>query len=387
MIRQRADRRWEAAASLGWKNGKRHRKSFYGRTREEVQHKLTKALHDRQRGLPVVEDEKQTVGVFLERWLEESVKPSVRPLTWQQYASHVRLYMAAKDEHGRFLPSPAIGAIRLVRLEPRHVQVLMNAKLRSGLSPRTVQLMLSILRHALDQALKWGTVSRNVGKLVDPPRVKRLEIKPLTTEQARTFLNAAKGDRLEALYVTALSLGLREGEALGLRWQDVNLDEKTLRVQQAVSRIGGKRFGGPSKLMFVEPKSDRSRRALALPDVIVRALRVHRVQQAELRLLAGKRWQNLDLVFCTEVGTPRDPSDLVRHFKRMLANAELPSSIRFHDLRHSAASLLLAQGVPLRTIMEMLGHSTITLTANLYSHVAPTLLRDAADKMDAILNE
>src|SRR5262249_40033065 len=155
----------------------------------EVQHKLTKALHDRQRGLPVVEDEKQTVGVFLERWLEESVKPSVRPLTWQQYASHVRLYMAPKDEHGRFLPSPAIGAIRLARLEPRHVQVLMNAKLRSGLSPRTVQLMLSILRHALDQALKWGAVSRNVGKLVDPPRVKRLEIKPLTTEQARTFLN------------------------------------------------------------------------------------------------------------------------------------------------------------------------------------------------------
>jgi integrase len=254
MMRWRDDGRWEANISLGWKeDGKRLRKSFYGRTQDEVLQKLTKALRDQQQGLPVVTD-KETVGQFLERWLTDSVKASVRPLTWQQYEGHVRLYFAPKDEKGRFMPSPAIGRIQLARLEPRHVQALLNAKLKSGLSSRTVQLMLVILRRALDQAVKWGIIARNVAKLVDPPRVKRPEAQSLTVEQAHVFLTAAKGDKLEALYITALSLGLREGEALGLRWKDVDFDERKLRIVQAVSRIGGKRYGKPGGLESLSRK-------------------------------------------------------------------------------------------------------------------------------------
>ena len=261
----------------------------------------------------------------------------------------------------------------------------MNAQLKNGLSPRTAQLSLVILRHALDQAEKWGLVARNVAKLVDSPRVKRHEIQPLTPEHARSFLDAAKGERLEALYSVTLALGLRQGEALALRWCDIDFVSRTLAVRQSLERIGGKRYGQPGKLQFVEPKTDRSRRTIAIPDSLVRALKAHRVSQAEERLISGSDWQDFGLIFCTTRGTPIEPSSSLQDFKRVLVKAGLPRSIRFHDLRHSAASLLLAQGVPLRSIMELLGHSTIGVTANTYAHVLPSAMREMADKMDAVL--
>jgi integrase len=184
----------------------------------------------------------------------------------------------------------------------------------------------------------------------------------------------------------ALSLGLREGEALGLRWTDIALDQGQLSVRRTLQRVGGERFGGsPSRLVFQQPKTKRSRRTLRMPDALIRALRHHRVRQLQERLAAGSAWMENDLVFSTGIGTPLDPSSLVKDFKHILKKAALPAIIRFHDLRHSAASLLLAQGVQLRAIMELLGHSTIALTANTYAHVMPAMMQDMANKMDSIL--
>ena len=358
---------WRAYMNLGYQGGKRRRKYFYGKTRAEVQEKLTAAIRNRQLGLAVTND-KITFGQFVDRWLEESVKPSVRPRTFVRYSGDVRNHM-----------KPAIGKIKLSKLSAPDIQAMLNQKLKSGLSPRSVRHLYATTRRALEVAYKWELVPRNVATLADPPRVQRFEVKPLSPEQARAFLEATKGDRLEGLYSVAVPLGLRLGEALGLRWQDVDLEAGTVRIAYQLQRLGG-------KWELVEPKTSRSRRTIAIPKATSQALREHRKRQLEEKLLAGKRWQEHGFVFTTRVGTPLDRPNIVRRsFKLILKKAGLPD-IRFHDLRHTAASLLLVQGVAPRVVMETLGHSQITLTMDTYSHVMPVLMRDAADKMDAILS-
>ena len=201
----------------------------------------------------------------------------------------------------------------------------------------------------------------------------------MTPKQARTFLEAVKGDRLEALYRVALALGLRKGEALGLRWQDADLDGAQLRVRYSMQRIEG-------KLQLVETKTKRSRRTISMPVSVVSALRLHRARQLQERLLAGAKWQDSSLIFTTTIGTPIDGRNVNRHFNAILKEAGLPKK-HFHDLRHTCASLLLAQGVHPRVVMEILGHSTIGMTMNTYSHVIPALQQDAAALMDALLAE
>ncbi len=366
-IYKRKDGRWVAVVNIGYKHGKRSRKSFYGRTRKEVQGKLTTALAAQQQALPLP-PEKQTVGGFLAYWLEESVKPSLRPKTYHSYAQLVRLHL-----------DPALGRIRLTKLDPRHVQSFLNEKLEAGLSPRTVQYLHAILRRALGQALKWGLVARNVATLVDAPSVVRAEIQPFTPDEARMLLNTVKGNPLEALYSVALAVGLRQGEALGLDWSDLDLDGRTLRVRTSLQVISG-------EFVFQEPKTKKSRRTITLPECAVSALRLHRARQIQDRLKAGKRWQEHGLVFTTSIGTPIHPRNLVRHYHRVLREANLPKK-RFHDLRHTCASLLLAQGVQPRVVMEVLGHSQISLTMDTYSHVLPHVKDDAARQIDAILKE
>lgn len=359
------DGRWVACLNLGYQGGKRKRKYFYGKSRREAQEKLTEALRNRQLGLPATND-KITFREFLEKWLEDSVKPTVRPRTHKSYSQLVERRI-----------EPDLGKIKLVKLKPQDIQALMNQKLKSGLSPRSVQYIHAVIRRALVLAEKWQLVPRNVAKLVDPPRVKREEVEPLTPEQARAFLDAAKGERLEALYSVAVALGLRRSEALGLRWQDIDFEAETLRVRHSLQRIEG-------KLQLVEPKSLKSRRTIALPKATLKALKDHRKRQLEERMIAGSNWQDTDFVFTSTIGTPIEPDNLSRWFKPLLKKAGLPN-IRFHDLRHTAASLLLVQGVSPRVVMETLGHSQISLTMNTYSHVMPVLQRDAAEKMDAIL--
>ncbi len=196
-------------------------------------------------------------------------------------------------------------------------------------------------------------------------------------DEARAFLGAARGDDLEALYRLALSTGLRQGELLGLKWEDLNIDGAELRVNHALQRFGG-------ALHLVPPKTVRSRRSVPIPALAVETLRTHRARQRDARLLAGARWHETGLVFATKWGTPIEPTNATRSFKRLLARAGL-RQIRFHDLRHSCATLLLVQGVSPRVVMEILGHSQISLTMNTYSHVIPALQREAAARLDALL--
>jgi integrase len=364
-IYQRKDGRWAAAISLGYVGGRLKRKAVYGATRAKVQAKLTRLLAEKQQGLPVV-GERQTVGQFLADWLENWAKPSIRPKTFVSYSDTVRLHLV-----------PAIGRIPLAKLTPQHVQALLNDAVRSGLSPRTAAYVRSILGIALARALKLGLVARNVVELVDRPRIVRHEIRPLDGDQARALLAAAQQHRLGALFSVALALGLRKGEALGLRWQDVDFDGGTLAISGALQRIGG-------KLIRTETKNNSSRRMLRLPDAIVTALRAHRVRQMEERLAAGDRWQDSGYVFTTRLGGPLDPRNVLRHFSSVLTMAAI-AHMRFHDLRHSCATLLLAQGVPARVVQDILGHSAIRVTMDTYSHVLPSMREDAAQAMDAIL--
>ena len=365
-IYPRADGRWEARAHLGYEAGRRRRKSFYGRTRREVQEKLTRALRDLQQGLPVTNDERETVEHYLRRWLAETVRPRRRPRTYTTYEGWVRCHLI-----------PELGRIRLVGLTPQHVQSMMNRELANGLSPRSVLHLRAVLRSALTQAVRWGILPRNVAALVDPPHVPKYEIHPLSPDEARAFLEMVAGDRLAALYTVALAVGLRQGEALGLRWNDIDLDHGSLAVRHALQRVNG-------KLQLGEPKTVLSRRTIALPPFAVTALRQHRGRQRQERLWEGAQWQEHMLVFTSTIGTPLDGSAVTKRLQRLLREAELPKQ-RFHDLRHSAATLLLVQGVPARVVMETLGHSQISLTLNTYSHVSPALQREAATRMEELL--
>lgn len=374
-IVQRADGRWMATVSVGWKDGKRDRKYYYGETRAAVAAKLNDALKAHHDGIPLA-NEKATVGRFLEEWLEVSKKGKLRARTFEGYVDAVQNHLI-----------PDLGKVPLARLGPARVQRFLNEKATlprsdardaNPLSPRSVQFMHAVLRNALKQAMAWGLVARNVATLVELPRVVRGEISPLTPKDAKAFLEATREHRNEAVYVVALSLGLRQGEALGLRWQDVDLEAGRLDVRRSLQRITGK------GLQLEELKTERSRRSVRLPRMTIAALRAHKVRQAEERLAAGKAWKDHGLVFPSTIGTPLDARNVRRHFTKVLRSLKIAER-RFHDLRHTAASFLLAQGADLRVIMETLGHSQISTTANVYAHVLDTLKQDVADKMDAIL--
>jgi integrase len=366
-IRHRPDGRWEARVVVTETDGRRVRRSFLGRSRTQVRDKLHDALRAEETGRPTPTD-RLTVGEFLQRWLVDSVRPSTRPSTYKSYAGIVHLHL-----------EPGLGRLSLARLSPQQVQAFLNAESAAGLSPRSVAMERAVLRQALGRAERWGLVSRNVAKLAEPPRVPKHEIRPLTANQARIFLDAIRGDRHEALYLVALGVGLRQGEILGLSWPDLDLDLGTLTVRRALQRVDG-------HLVLVEPKSVTSRRVVALPALVHEALQTHRVRQLEERLRAGARWRTdpRDLVFVSTIGTPLDGIVVTRRFQSVLASASLPHQ-RFHDLPHACASLLLSQGIAARVVMEQLGHSQISLTLNTYTHVSPALGRVAADRMNDLL--
>ena len=266
----------------------------------------------------------------------------------------------------------------LTGLTAEHIQSFQNKLLAAGSAPRSVIKARLVLSSALDQAERWGFIPRNPVQLVDPPRVPEVEREPITPEQAHALLDAVQGHRLEALYTVALALGLRRSKALGLKWSDVDLDAGVLRVRRGLQRIKG---GG---LQFLELKTKKSRRDIALPQIVVAALRAHKERQAFERRAEDILWQEHDMVFASTIGTPIEPRNVNRHFATVLKRAGLPH-LRFHDLRHACATLLLLQGVELKVVQEILGHASISTTGDIYAHVRQRLKRGAADSMDAAL--
>lgn len=366
-IFRRKDGKWVAAITIGYTaDGRCRRKTAVAASKAEARKRLAELQAAAEQGLALTTD--PTLAEYLRKWLKESAPRTLRPRTLAGYTSIIERHLI-----------PALGRIRLRRLQPGDIDAYLNQALQRGLSARTAQYHHAVLRRALGQAERWGYIARNVARLVTPPTVHQRAIAPLTPEQARLFLAGIEGDRLAALYALSLSLGLRQGEVLGLTWADVDLDGCTLTVRRTLQRYGG-------AYHLDEPKTQRSRRAISLPAPLVDALRQHRARQAEERLRAGPLWQGdrWNLVFCNEIGGPLAGAEVTRRFQAKLAALGLPRQ-RFHDLRHAAATFLLAQGVPLRVVMEVLGHSTITTTANVYGHVLPELQRDAMDRQGALL--
>ena len=285
------------------------------------------------------------------------------------------------DSYGAYVTHhliPELGRTRLTKLTPGDVERFMSAMLAGGSSPRSVNHARAVLRKALNDAVRSGVLARNAAALAQGPRVPSVERPVLSPQDARRFIEGVRSNHEGALFVLTLACGLRMGEVTGLRWEDLDLRGETLRVRQALQR-------GSGEWRLVETKSRASRRTLALPDVAISALQEHRQGQLRERLGAEELWGNdWDLVFTTATGDPLNPSSLTRRFRALLKQIGLPD-MRFHDLRHSCASLLIAQGVHARVIMEQLGHSQISLTMNTYGHVVAEVQREAAGQMDALL--
>jgi integrase len=346
----------------------RKRQTIYGKSRQEVATKLAKALSDREGGL-TFDSENLKLEEYLRRWLKDSVKGSVQDITYRDYEHLVRNHII-----------PALGNIKLKALTPAHIRGLYRSKSDAGLSPRTVQYVHVTLHKALKQAVNDGLIPRNVTEAVKPPQLRREEIEPLTVEQVKVLLEAICGDRFEALYVIAVTAGLRQGELLGLRWEDVNVKRKTLQVRRTL--LGSKK----GNTVFGVPKTAKGKRSVRLTDRAVKALQRHRELQIEERQRLDGLWQENGLVFTTQIRTPVNRHNLVnRSFKPLLKGASLPE-IRFHDLRHTCATLMLCAGVQPKMVQELLGHASVTITLETYAYVMPDMQGEAAGKMDSMLS-
>lgn len=358
-IYQRKDGRW--AASITLEN--RRRKTFYSKTRKEVQEKLRVALNEQKQGI-LSTGPQQTMKQFLEQWLEEVHRPSIRIGTYKGYRGYL-------DKH----ILPALGHLPIQKLTPQHVQAFYSRKQQEGLSAKSVNNIHGMLHKALDHAVRWGLAPRNVCDAVSLPKQSRHETQPLTEKQARQLLVAARGHSLEGLLTLAVTTGMRSGELLALKWQDINFDTDSLHIRRSMGYISGKGY------LEFEPKTSRSRRKIVLPSFVCEALKQHRTRQLEARLKAGTRWQDHDLVFCNMYGGYLDPAHLRQRFDKLLKDTGLPD-VRFHDLRHSAATILLSMGVPAKVVQEILGHSQISMTMDIYSHVLPDMQQEAMAKMN-----
>jgi integrase len=392
-IYQRKDGRYEGAAFVPTTAGTLKRVRVYGRTHENVRRQLTKLLEQADRGIPVAA-ESWTVARYLAYWLEHVVRPERKPRTYQGYEGVVRLYLV-----------PELGSKRLAKLTAQDVRVFIT-RIRaqclcckhgfdaargepqccarpvgecceSRLSVRMVQSIHAVLRNALESAVREEVIPRNVAKLVKVTTPKYAVNRGLSVVQARQVLKAANGERLYALYVLALCLGLRRGELLGLRWQDADLETGTLEVVQTLQRVGG-------ALRFVRPKTENSARTIPLPPLCINALREHRRQQFTERADAWPDWQENGLVFPTRIGTPMEPDNLRRSWGRIRTTAGLTGT-RFHDMRHTCVSLLLHLGVPPDMVREIVGHSDIEVTMTIYAHTSLDEKRQALGKLGSAL--
>jgi integrase len=285
----------------------------------------------------------------------------------------------AYEQQVRVHIAPALGRVKLAKLTPGHLQAFYREPLDAGLKPASVRFMHAVVHRALKQAHRWRLVRENVAAATDPPKPQAAEIRPLDAQQAKRLLETARGDDLEALFIIAVTAGLRIGELSGLRWADVDLERKTLRVTRILSRA-------KSDPRFTTPKSGNGRN-IRLAARAVDALRRHRAAQSAARLRAGALWHDGDLVFASDTGTPltRDTVDR-RHFEPLLERAGLPRSTRLHDLRHTCATLLLSRGVHPKLVQELLGHATVAMTLDRYSHVLPSMSDQTALAMDAALS-
>lgn len=371
IYQRKSDGRWIGAVDLGRSAGKRSHKFVTGTSREAVAARMVLELRDRQLGR-LSAGGRVKVGRYLGEWLSDT-GPSLAPKTLIRYRSLV-------NHWSDLFETP------LEKVTRHHVQRILNAK-ESTLKPQTIHHMRAVLRTALNAAIKDGILppGHNVAAAARSPKLPSPGegIEPLTPQQASTLLTTIKGDPLETLVTVAVSVGVRSGEALGLRWSDVDLDTGTMTVDHSLQRLEGKWKMCPTK-------SRKARRTINLPARSLEALKSHKARQSADRLRLGQLWMGdklgecSDLVFTNQYGLPLEATYVTKHFQRLVKAAGLPH-MRFHDLRHSCATLLLVQQVPMKFVQELLGHSTMKMTSDLYSHIVPEIRRETAAAMDRAL--
>jgi integrase len=363
-------RSWLVRIFLGrGDDGKREylNKTIHGAKRD-AEKWLTATLRDRDMG-GAIEPAAMPLNDFLDKWLDVAAKGKVKPQTFQGYGDVLRRYIR-----------PELGRRPLGKLGPLEIQAVYNRLLGEGFSPRTIQYTNMILKQALEQAVNWRLLFHNPCRAVKVPRQERKEMAAFDPSQARRFLAAAREDRHGVAFELALTSGLRPSEYLALKWPDLNPEKGTLTVNRSIDFLPGGAW------QFADNKTGRSRRTVKLHSNVVVSLLEHKRRQEAERHAAGDKWTEHGLVFTNETGGPLDRHNLLqRHFRPTLKRAGLPASVRLYDLRHTAATLALLAGVPVKVVSEMLGHATISLTLDTYAHVLPHMQEDAAAKVEALL--
>lgn len=358
---KRKDGRWQA--SFITENGKRQ--YVYGKTQKEALEKLRKSQQEDKQGI-LATGPSQPLGEYITQWLEHVHKPTIRISSYVTYQSLIRAHII-----------PDLGHIALQKLTPQRIQKFYSELLEDGLSPQTVSSIHAILLSALDNAVRWNLIARNVVSLVSAPHIERHEAIVLNAEEAKKLLEIVKGNRMFAIILIAVTTGLRRGEILSLHWNDINLQDGTLYAHRTMNRFAG--YG------FVEndSKTKSSRRKITLPEVVVDALVEHKSMQDNRRENAGPKWVERNLVFCNATGNYIQPGYVRIRFHELIAKVGLPA-MRFHDLRHSAATILLIMGVHPKVVQELLGHSSIAITMNVYSHLLPSMQGDAMNLVNDV---
>lgn len=341
-------------------------KTIHG-TRKDAQAYLNKALTDLDNGT-FTQPSKETVDAYLDRWLETVAKQRVKPRTYSDYQEILRLYTR-----------PAFGNIRLVNMGAPLIQKTYSDMIEKGLSGSTIRKLHNVLHSAFKQAERWRLIPRNPVDLVDPPRTQKKEMHAMSPEESRKFLKEAQSNKWYPLFLLAIDSGMRPGEILALKWEDINFDSGTVSIRRTLA-------SDRKQLYIAEPKTKGSKRIVNLSAGTLTALKTHRSNQAQEKLLARSVYIDNGLVFANQTGGFLDQPNLVkRHFKPLLKQAGLSHTIRFYDLRHTCATLLLSASTNPKVVAERLGHASVTLTLDTYSHVLPTMQEDAAIRMERML--
>ena len=361
-VTRRKDGRWQAKFKVE-ETGKY--KYLYADTEKEVTQKLQEAQFQQRQGT-LATGPQQTVKQFLEYWLEDVEKPTIRLGSYLSNRPLVYKHLI-----------PGLGHHKLQKLTTQHVQSFYAKKLKDGTSAGRIRQMQGMLHKALTHAKRLKLIGSNVAEDVEIPKYEKYDAPVLTPEQAQLLIQKAKERNLDVLLALAVSTGMRRGEILALRWSDIDLVKGTLQVSRTLSYY--------AKHGFVEgkPKTKSSSRTILLPPFLLDLLKAHNILEAERRLKVGNAWVERDLVFSNTVGNFIIPGKLLNRFYRLLEDAGLPR-MHFHDLRHSAATILISQGVPANMVQELLGHSDIAITLGIYGAIVPSMRKDAADKMDGL---
>lgn len=383
-IYQRKDGRYEGKVTItiDSETGKQKFKSVYGKSRKEVAEKMAELL-SQKREFGFIETKKILFKEWLDRWLNDYMKMTLRPTTWALYETISRVHIV-----------PLLGDIPLTKLKSADFQRLYTQKMESGrvrnktdeegkiikkgLSARTIRQIHNVIRSSLSQAVEEGLLTRNPSETVKLPRVEHFEVEPFSMEEVKKILIETQKDRYKAAYILELHTGMRRGELLGLRWADVDFLEELINVNRSLGVVSG-------KIILLEPKTAKGKRKVEVAKNVLDELKQHKIRQNSERLEIGELWQNNDLIFCQEDGSPINPNSFRRRFARLLERIGLPAK-RFHDLRHTFASILLSEGEDIKRIQDMLGHANPRITLETYSHVMPGKKRETANKISSIIS-